>query len=86
MNGQTEIQDLVVWDTWIDKKTGEERSRSRQVGVSIKMKGGGWRHVPFKNVMLGECMSLPRKPKEHGRRGDIGEPGLEDDGAHLLDE
>jgi hypothetical protein len=39
-----EVQDFVITDTWIDKKTGEEVSKIRKIGVSFKMKGGGWRH------------------------------------------
>ena len=83
---QDSVRDLVVKETWIDKKTGEERARFHVVGASLKMKGGGWRNIPFKGVSVGETMSLPRKAKQHGTRGDVGEPGLEDDGSHLLDE
>lgn len=74
MKGTTEIQDLVVSDTWIDKKTGEERSRIRPVGVSMKMKGGGWRHIPYKGVTVGECMSLPRRERVGGDAEAADEP------------
>ena len=59
-----EMQDFVITDTWIDKKTGEEVSQIRKIGVSFKMEGGGWRHKLYRNIAVsGEAMSLPQRKK-----------------------
>jgi hypothetical protein len=67
MEDTMEVQDFVITDTWIDKKTGEEVSNIRKIGVSFKMKGGGWRHKLYRNVSVGgEAMSLPQRKKGGG--------------------
>jgi hypothetical protein len=61
---ESKIQDFVITDTWIDKKTGEEVSQIRKIGVSFKLKGGGWRHKLYRNISVSEeAMSLPQKKK-----------------------
>jgi hypothetical protein len=79
MEDTMEMQDFVITDTWTDKKTGEEVSQVRKIGVSFKMKGGGWRHKLYRNVSVsGEAMSLPqRKPARARFEGDD-LPGCDD--------
>ena len=78
-----EMQDFLVEDKWIDKN-GEEQTALRKVGVSFKMKSGGWRHKLYRNISVSvEAMSLPRKEKRAG--GAAEDRGVEDTGDDFLE-
>ena len=64
MSDKKKPYDVVVFEKYTDKTTGEEKSKSYQVGVAFELEGGGFSvQLPEGIAITGRCSILPRREK-----------------------